>query len=348
MYKFLFLALGSAFWPTPLVAGTTLFCRDFSGGVPSDLRSPWRVGRPAGADLVGTCAGDGKVEIYDILRPPGANTPSMLRGDDVCSDVMLHFVNVCQQTWCTWDLGEAPFLFFWTRRIACNSRQLGRGLEAWATTAGNTNGDVEAWYMAPKILLGICMGASSTSFLTTTAVMCSRHHQSIDNGQSPIQRPIEKMIFPQKNIFRMRGCVLLLLVAVCLVRAGGPEWNGSRVRIVCPFTPQYVYLLVKKRQLCCCASIRGAGHSGDFLRCCRAPAATTTASTLLRTATTAELSHSLASFNYQAFLKDPLSRSPAKSWRQPRSWKTSAVSVIYFPKLINCQLCVIVWYLDRA
>ena len=110
MYKFLFLALGSAFWPTPLVAETTLFCRDFSGGVPSDLRSPWRVGRPAGADLVGTCAGDGKVEIYDMLRPPGANTPSMLRGDDVCSDVMLHFVNVCQQAWCTWDLGEALFI----------------------------------------------------------------------------------------------------------------------------------------------------------------------------------------------------------------------------------------------
>ena len=75
------------------------------------------------------------------------------------------------------------FLFFWTRRIACNSRQLERGLGAWATTAGNTNGDVEAWYMARKILLGICMGASSTSFFTSTAALRSRH-QSIDHLQS--------------------------------------------------------------------------------------------------------------------------------------------------------------------
>ena len=71
----------------------------------SDLRSPWRVGRPAGADLVGTCAGDGKVEIYDMLRPPGTNTPSMFRGDDVCSGVML-YVSAN-----TGDLGEAPFVF---------------------------------------------------------------------------------------------------------------------------------------------------------------------------------------------------------------------------------------------
>ena len=55
------------------------------------------------------------------------------------------------------DRCEASFLFF-TRRIPCNSRQLGQGLGAWATTAGNTNGGVEAWYIAPKILLGICMG----------------------------------------------------------------------------------------------------------------------------------------------------------------------------------------------
>ena len=56
----------------------------------SDLRSPGRVGRLAGADLVGTCAGDGKVDIDDMLRPPGTNTPSTFRGDDVCSDVMLY------------------------------------------------------------------------------------------------------------------------------------------------------------------------------------------------------------------------------------------------------------------
>ena len=59
----------------------------------------------------------------------------------------------------------------------------------------------------------------------------------------------------------MRGCVLLLF-AWCV--SGGPgcrEWSGSRVRIVRPFTPQYVYLLVQKRQLCCCAS-RCGPYSG--------------------------------------------------------------------------------------
>ena len=114
------------------------------------------------------------------------------------------------------DLCEVPFVFFISRRIACNSRQLGRGLGAWATTAGNTNGDVEALYMAPKILLGICMGASSTSFFTTTAVLCSRH-QSIDIRQSSGQS--KKMAIPPiplgHNIFCMRCCVLLLFVAVC-------------------------------------------------------------------------------------------------------------------------------------
>ena len=209
----------------------------------SDLRSPGRVGRPAGTDLVGTCAGDGKVEIYDMLRPPGTNTPSMFRGDDVCIDVILH---MCQQTW----EALARLLFvFWTRRIVCNSRQLGRGLGAWATTAGNTDGNDEAWYMAPKILLGICMGASSTSFFTTTAVLHSRY-LSIDNRQANR----EKWGFHKNNHFCTRDCVLLLSVAVCLVLAGCPELSGSRIRIVCAFTPQYVCLLVKKCQLCCCAT----------------------------------------------------------------------------------------------
>ena len=107
------------------------------------------------------------------------------------------------------------FLFFWTRRIACNSRQLGRGLRAWRTRAGNTNGDVEAWYIAPKILLGICMDASSASFFTTTAVLCSRY-QSIDNRQCSGQsRKWRFHRFHRHNRFCMRGCVLLLFVAVC-------------------------------------------------------------------------------------------------------------------------------------
>ena len=149
----------------------------------SYLRSLGRVGRPAGADLVGTCAGDGNVEICDMLRPPGTNSPSMFLGDGVCSDVMIY---MCQQTWET--SVRLLFLFFRTRRIACNSRQLGRGPGAWATIAGNTNGYVETWYMAPKILLGICMGASSTSFFTTAAVL---FQASVDR-QSTNQQSTEK------------------------------------------------------------------------------------------------------------------------------------------------------------
>ena len=70
----------------------------------------------------------------------------------------------------------------------------------------------------------------------------------------PPAKPPLKMRFSQIFSSCMRGYVLLLFVAVCLVRAGCPEWSGSRVRIACPCTPPYVYLLVKKRQLCCCAS----------------------------------------------------------------------------------------------
>ena len=152
----------------------------------SYLRSPRRVDRRASTDLVGTCSGDGKVEIYDMLHPPGTNTPSMFHGDDVCSDVML-YTCVCQQTW---EMSvRLPFLLFWTGRIACNSRQFGRGLHEWATTAGNTNGDVETWYMAPNILLGICMGASSTSFFTRLiTVLDNRDGTGRDSGGKNSQR----------------------------------------------------------------------------------------------------------------------------------------------------------------
>ena len=68
----------------------------------------------------------------------------------------------------------------------------------------------------------------------------------------------------------------------------------------------------------------------------------TIASTLLRT-TTAVLSHSPASFNYQAFLMDPLSRSPAK-----RSKTVEVVRIVsavsernLFPETQLCKLCVI-------
>ena len=101
---------------TPLVAGTVVY-REFFGGVLSDHRSPGRVGRPAGVDLVGTCAGDGKVEIYDMLCPRGTRTPSMFRGDDVCSDVMLY---ICQPKWET----SARLLFFFVFLDKAYSLQL--------------------------------------------------------------------------------------------------------------------------------------------------------------------------------------------------------------------------------
>ena len=141
----------------------------------SDLRSPGRVGRPAGADLVGTCAGDGKVGMYDMLRSPGTNTLSTFVGDGVCGDVM----PMCYVSANMGDLCEVLFLGG-GKAYSLQLAPTTTGLGAWATTAGNTNGDVEAWYIAPKILLGICMCASSTSFFTSTAVLCSRH-QSIDN-----------------------------------------------------------------------------------------------------------------------------------------------------------------------
>ena len=88
-------------------------------------------------------------------------------------------------------------------------------------------------------------------------------HQSIDNRQSSGQS--RKMRFPKKYSVLYAG---LCLVAVrrCLlsVRALGPEWNGLRVCIVCPFTPQYVCLLIKKCQLCC-AVLRGAERSGHHV-----------------------------------------------------------------------------------
>ena len=77
--------------------------------MPSYLRSLGRVGRPAGADLVGTCAGDGQVEIFDMLRPPGTNTPSTFVGVDVCSDIM-HVL--CYVSGNMGDLCEVPFVVF--------------------------------------------------------------------------------------------------------------------------------------------------------------------------------------------------------------------------------------------
>ena len=77
-----------------------------------------------------------------------------------------------------------------------------------------------------------------------------------------------------------------------------------------------------------------------FLRCCRPPAATTTASTLLRT-TTAVLSHSLASFNYKAFLMDPSSRSPAKRSKTAEVVENISCERNVFPETHICKLRMI-------
>ena len=47
---------------------------DFFGGMLSDLRFPESVGHPAGAAVV-SCAGDGKVEVYDMFHSPGTYMP---------------------------------------------------------------------------------------------------------------------------------------------------------------------------------------------------------------------------------------------------------------------------------
>ena len=52
-----------------------IFYRDSFEGVISDLRSPGSVGRPAGPVVVGTCAGDREVEIYDMFHTPGTYKP---------------------------------------------------------------------------------------------------------------------------------------------------------------------------------------------------------------------------------------------------------------------------------
>ena len=133
------------------------------------------------------------------------------------------------------------------------------------------------------------------------------------------------------------------------MRVDCPKWSGSRVRIVCSFTLQYVCLLVKKCQLCSqlffvVRDIAGAlSRSYNIHYDYNMPESIgDIASTLLRT-TTAVLSHSPASFNYQAFLMDPLSRSPAKRSKTAEVVRiVSAVSERnLFPETQLCKLCVI-------
>ena len=108
---------------------------------------------------------------------------------------------------------------------------------------------------------------------TTAELLCfTPHHQSLDN---PVIRI--KWGFNSNNRFYTGLC----FVAVCVVRArwrGCPEWGGSRVRIVCPFTPLSCVPVGEKASavlpLCFARDIAAL-----FLRCCRPLAATTTAST---------------------------------------------------------------------
>ena len=88
--------------------------------------------------------------------------------------------------------------------------------------------------------------------------------------------------------------------------------------------------------------LRGAGarYVPLFLQRCGPPAATTITSTLLRT-TTAVLSHSLASFNCQAFRIDPLSRSPAERSKTAEVLENISCERNLFPRIHLCELCVI-------
>ena len=133
----------------------------------------------------------------------------------------------------------------------------------------------------------------------------------------------------------------LCFVAVCVVRTrwpGCPEWGGSRVRIVCSFIHQYVPVGEKMSAMLPCFAVRDI--AAFFLRRCRPPASTATASTLLRT-TTAVLSHSLASFNYQAFVTDPLGWSAANRSKTAEVVENISCQRNLFPETHLCKLYMI-------
>ena len=73
----------------------------------------------------------------------------------------------------------------------------------------------------------------------------------------------------------------------------------------------------------------------------RPPAATTIASTLLRTRTAVVLSRSLAYFNCQVFLTDPLNRSLAKRSKTAEVVENISCERTLFPDSHFCKLCVI-------
>ena len=123
------------------------------------------------------------------------------------------------------------------------------------------------------------------------------------------------------------------LRGVCQVASlSWTEWFPRTYRV--PFHTSICEPVGEKRQLCCCAS------GSAFLPCHRPPAATTIASTLLRTST-AVFPHSLESFNYQASLMDPLSRSQAKRSKTAEVVVNISCERSIFPEIHICKLCVI-------
>ena len=81
-----------------------IFYRDSFGGVMSDLRSPRSFGRPAGALVVRTYAGDRKVEIYDMFHTPGTYMPptglfAMTHGVSAPLQVAIRVLFLCLVDW---------------------------------------------------------------------------------------------------------------------------------------------------------------------------------------------------------------------------------------------------------
>ena len=96
---------------------------------------PARVGRPAGATVVRSCAGGRRVEIYDMCHTPGTYMPPT------------RFVAMTHDRYVQYNF------YFWEKRRDFNARA-GRARATETTRAANSNDNVEAGCMAPLVLLG--------------------------------------------------------------------------------------------------------------------------------------------------------------------------------------------------
>ena len=104
-----------------------IFYRDSFGGVMSDLRSPRSFGRPAGALVVRTYAGDRKVEIYDMFHTPGTYMPP---------------------TGCVAMTHDLQYFSF-RRKAETSTYERDEFFRQTTTRAAYSNGNVEAGCMAP-------------------------------------------------------------------------------------------------------------------------------------------------------------------------------------------------------